>query len=80
MGVEGNTKSALETFLAEADVVSPQALTATGPKVDIPTQRPQCPLSKTLLHNNCRTSMLWNANLSGIQGGEREKEIPFLLT
>lgn len=38
--------------LTEADVDGPQTLTATGPKLDIPTQRPQCPLSKTLLHNN----------------------------
>lgn len=68
------------TFLAKADVVSPQALTATSPKLDIPTRRPQCPLSKTLLRDNCKISMLWNANLSGIQWREREKEIPFLLT
>lgn len=52
MGVEGGTKSALHMVLTEADVVGPQTLTATGPKLDIPTQRPQCPLSKTLLHNN----------------------------
>lgn len=51
------------TFLTEADVVGLQPLTATGPKLDTPTQRPQYLLSKALLHNNYITSIFWDANL-----------------
>lgn len=66
------------TFLAEADVVGPQTLTVTGPKLDIPTQRLQCPRSKTMLHNNYITSMLWDANLltrDTVEGEGEEKPV-----
>lgn len=39
-------------FLAEADVAGPHTLSASGPKLNVRTHRPQYLLRKTLLHNN----------------------------